>query len=164
MKNYSLLIALIMAVVSCNTKQQEEKVVTKDSAIATAEADTAAVKKDNHYFWSSEFDNKGLLMIKVRPLPEDSLTAASIIQLQNDLYPEIQVRFDRMSNDTIFVTIPNSTYLTQQTGSSGPEGYFAELTYNLTELKNITYVDIRFKRGDHAQPGTFSRTDFVKGR
>jgi len=151
-----------MTIVSCNTKLPEEKVANKDSAINTAEGDTSAVKKDSHYFWSSEFDNKGLLMTKARPLPDDSLTVANIIQLQNDLYPEIQVRFDRLSNDTIFVDIPNSTYLTQQTGSSGPEGYFAELTYNLTELKNINYVNIRFKKGDHAEPGTFSRTDFVK--
>jgi hypothetical protein len=82
----------------------------------------------------------------------------------NDQYPEIQVRFDRLSNDTIFVNIPNSTYLTQQTGSSGPEGYFAELTYNLTELKDISYVSVKFKKGDHAEPGIFSRTDFVKAK
>ncbi len=163
MKNYSLLCLLIFVIASCNTKKSEEKTADTDSIAATAEGDTAAVKKESHYFWSSEFDSKEMVMTRVRSLPDDSLTAANIIQLQNDLYPEIQVRLDRLSNDTIFVNIPNSNYLTQQAGSSGPEGYFAELTYNLTELKDINYVDIRFKKGDHAEPGTFSRTDFAKG-
>ena len=132
--------------------------------VATTNSDTAKIKKDSHYFWSSEFDSKELLMTRVRPLPDDSLTAANILQLMNDLYPEIIVKFDKLSNDTLFVNIPNSSYLTQQTGSSGPEVYFAELTYNLTELKNINYVNIKFKKGDHASPGTFTRTDFAKRR
>jgi hypothetical protein len=164
MKNYYLLIVLISAIVSCNTKKTEKKSDNKDSTAASANADTASIKKDSHYFWSSEFDSKGLLMTRVRPLPDDSLTAANILQLMNELYPEIIVKFDKLSNDTLFVNIRNSNYLTQQTGSSGPEVYFAELTYNLTELKNINYVNIKFKKGDHASPGTFTRTDFAKRR
>jgi len=70
----------------------------------------------------------------------------------------------KISNDTIFVSIPNSTYLTQQTGSSGPEGYIAELTYNLTETKNVNYVALQFKKGDHAEAGTFSRSSFKQAQ
>lgn len=162
MKKYYLLIAMVSMIVCCNTKKSEEKRVKTDSTTVTAEADTAAIKKENHYFWSSDFDAKGLLMTKMWPLPDDSLTTTNIIQLMNGLYPEIQVRFNRQSNDTIFINIPNSNYLTTETGSSGPEVYFAELTYNLTEIKNIQYVNIQFKKGDHASPGTFTRTDFAK--
>ena len=162
MKKYHLLIAMVSIITCCNIKKSEEKRVKTDSTTVTAEADTAAIKKENHYFWSSDFDAKGLLMTKMWPLPDDSLTTTNIIQLMNGLYPEIQVRFNRQSNDTIFINIPNSNYLTTETGSSGPEVYFAELTYNLTEIKNIQYVNIQFKKGDHASPGTFTRTDFAK--
>ena len=161
MKNYYLLFVLIAVLISCNTKESEKKANPTDST-ATADSDTAAVKKDSHYFWSSNFDNKGLVMVRTRPLPDDSLTTTNIIQLMNDIYPEIKVEFNRISNDTIFINIPNSTYLTEQAGSSGPEVYFAELTYNLTELKNINYVDIKFKKGNHASPGTFTRIYFLK--
>ena len=153
---------MVSIITCCNIKKSEEKRVKTDSTTVTAEADTAAIKKENHYFWSSDFDAKGLLMTKMWPLPDDSLTTTNIIQLMNGLYPEIQVRFNRQSNDTIFINIPNSNYLTTETGSSGPEVYFAELTYNLTEIKNIQYVNIQFKKGDHASPGTFTRTDFAK--
>ena len=161
MKNYYLLFVLIAVLISCNTKESEKKANHIDST-TTADGDTSAVKKDSHYFWSSNFDNKGLVMVRTRPLPDDSLTTTNIIQLMNDIYPEIKVEFNRISNDTICINIPNSTYLTEQAGSSGPEVYFAELTYNLTELKNINYVDIKFRKGDHASPGTFTRTYFLK--
>lgn len=47
-------------------------------------------------------------------------------------------------------------------GSSGAEAYLAAVTYNMSELKGVTYVDIRFKEGIiYASPGTYTRTDFV---
>jgi len=80
----------------------------------------------------------------------------------NDTYPEIILHFTKTSNDTLFVKISNSTFLTQQMGSSGPEVYLADVTYNLTEISGINYVAIIFKAGDHASPGVYSRTDFVQ--
>lgn len=163
MKYYLLFTCLLVA--SCNTKQSDEKAAGQDSTYAaTAEGDTAAAKNTSHFFWFSEYQQKGLVMVKTRPLPEDSLMAPNIIHLLNDLYPEIQVQLDKVSNDTIFVSIPNSTYLTQQTGSSGPESYIAELTYNLTEIKDVHYVTLQFKKGDHAEPGTFSRANFKQAQ
>ena len=103
-------------------------------------------------------------MKKTSQLSEDSLSPAKLIQKLNNLYPEILLRFIKISNDSIFVAINKSNYLTRQMGSSGAEAYLAEVTYNLTELKDINFVDIRFIEGDHASPGTYSRTDFVQGR
>jgi len=160
MKNNYFLISLLILIASCNTKKTENKTSKIDSTIATAESDTAAVKESGHYLWASDFYKKKFIMTKMRPLPQDSLTAVRIIEIMNTEYPEIQIQFDKKSNDTLFLKIPNSTYLTQQTGSSGPEIYFAKLTYNFTELNNVKYVDVRFKKGDHAASSTYSRTDF----
>jgi hypothetical protein len=78
------------------------------------------------------------------------------------MYPEIPLTLNKISHDSIFIKINNSKYLSQQMGSSGPEAYFAEVTYNLTEIPGINFVDFNFKEGDHAAPATYSRTDFVQ--
>jgi len=125
--------------------------------------DSANIKTDSHYFWTADMDNpKGLIMTKTRPVSEDSLTAASMIGMLNDQYPDVQISLTKISRDSIFIRIKNSTHLTQQMGSSGAEAYLAEVTYNLTELMGISFVNLQFKEGDHAAPGTYSRTDFVQ--
>ncbi len=164
MKKYFLFIPFTLLLGSCHTKQANKKVTTSDTTVLIKKTDTTAnLISDTHYFWSSDIDpKKGLVMIKNRPIAPDSLTAKSIVQIMNDQYPDIHLILKKISNDSIFITIPKSTYLTQQTGSSGAEAYLAELTYNLTEIKGINFVDVRFKKGDHAEPGTYARTYFVQ--
>lgn len=163
MKKSCLIFVLIAAIASCNSNEPDKNKTTPADTIASAaKTDTASAKTDSHYFWTSELDQKnGLVMKKTSPISKDSLTAENMIQMMNNLYPEIQLNFIRVSNDSIFVKINKSDYLTEQSGSSGAESYLAEVTYNLTELNGINFVDIRFKQGDHASPGTYSRTDFV---
>ena len=165
MNKLLFLFFVIIVVLSCNTNQSEKTVATVDTTNTVPTIDTASINKDSHYFWSSDAESpKGLLMIKSRPLPTDSLTQTTIIQLMNEAYPEIPLSFIKVSHDSIFLKIKKSSYLTEQLGSSGADAYIAEVTYNLTELKGINFVDIRFKEGDHASPGTYSRTDFVQAR
>lgn len=148
---------------SCRTKEPVKVNPEIDSANAVVKkADSSDVIKDTHYFWISELDQEhGLVMKKSEPIQLASLSAANMIERINKEYPEIRLRYTRVSNDTIFVKIKKSAYLTESMGSSGAEAYLAEVTYNLTELKGINAVDIRFKAGDHATPDTYSRTDFV---
>ncbi|MGG9964167.1 hypothetical protein [Ferruginibacter sp. SUN106] len=164
MKNNYLLITALAILFSCNTKKTEEATVHHDTIAPANHTDTAAIIKDSHYFWEAELSatGPGLDMIKTRPIPADSLTAPAIIAWLNKETPEIQLTYKKISGDTIFIKIPNSTYLTQQMGTSGADAYMAALIYNLTEVAGINYVDVRFREGDHAAPGTYARTDFVK--
>lgn len=164
MKKYIFLVAMVAAILSCNTKKSEKEISNADTTtINNLPADSSVVKTDSHYFWSSDYDPKqGLVMKRIRPASDDSLSAPSIIQMLNDIYPEMQLHLNKVSHDSIFVKVGNNKYLTQQMGSSGPEAYFAEVTYNLTEIKGINFVDFKFKEGDHAAPATYSRTDFVQ--
>ncbi len=95
------------------------------------------------------------------PLPQgkiaDTTTAAGIIADINTLWPEVQAIYQKTSGDTIFVTIPDSEYLTQRMGSSGPASYITLVTYSLTELPGIRKVNFKFEEGDHATPGTYTR-------
>ncbi|GAB2832282.1 hypothetical protein [Ferruginibacter profundus] len=164
MKKNIVLMSVFAILFSCNTKKTENEAAHNDTIAPVAHADTAAIIKDSHYFWEAELSatGPGLDMIKTRPIPADSLTAPAIIALLNKETPEIQLSYKKISGDTIFIKIPNSTYLTQQMGTSGADAYLAGLVYNLTEVTGINYVDVRFREGDHAAPGTYARTDFVK--
>jgi hypothetical protein len=161
MKNY-IVLYIIITMFSCNTKQQDKQIPVSDSAVSLIKKDTLSRISDSHYFWTSELGAGGLVMVKTRPASADSLTAPIIVAMLNSQYPEITLVLTKISNDTLFIKILRSDYLTQQIGTSGSEAFLAEATYNLTELKDINFVDFKFKEGDHAQPGTFSRTDFIR--
>jgi hypothetical protein len=169
MKRRYFFAMIIMLIFSCNTKKPD-KIGSHIDTPSISHIDTAKITTDNtanittdtHYFWSSEWGTKkGLVMKKTTPIIEDSLTPSRLIERLNNLYPKIRLQFIKISNDSIFVTINKSKYLTQQMGSSGAEAYLAEVTYNLTELTDINFVTMRFKEGDHASPGTYTRTDFI---
>jgi hypothetical protein len=163
MKKVSFIIISAIAIMSCNTKEKEDKVAVVDSMGVAQKPDSSNMIKDSHYFWTSELDQKeGLVMKKLTPVSSDSLTVDNMISMINKEHPEIKLDFERVTHDSIFVRIKNSKYLTQQMGSTGADAYLAEVTYNLTELSNINFVYIGFKEGDHAAPGIYTRTDFVK--
>jgi hypothetical protein len=163
MKKIYFATVIFSTVISCNTKQSDKKAIDKDTAVLNSFTDSNTIKTDAHYFWSAELaPKKGVIMKKTRPVAADSLTQTNIIQLLNETYPDIPLQFTKLSSDTLFVKIKNSNYLTQQMGSSGPEVYLADVTYNLTEIPGINFVAIIFKAGDHASPDIYSRTDFVK--
>ena len=162
MKNNIALISLLALLACCNNKKTGTTPAIKDTMVIGILKDSARPVADAHYFWSADIGKGGLVMIKIRPAAADSLTAKNIIAMMNSEYPEIPLQLSKISNDTVFVKIPKSDYLTRQMGTTGSEAYLAEATYNLTEIKDINFVDFKFKEGDHAQPGTFSRTDFIR--
>ena len=161
MKQLILLLLIINSLYSCRQKPAE-KIIAIDTSLIMINLDTLGPKTDSHYFWSSELDQHlGLVMKRTIPISNDSLTLKNLIGMLNDEYPEIQLDFLKIAGDSIFLRIPKSNYLTNQMGSSGANAYLAEVTYNLTELSDINYVDIKFREGDHASPGVYKRTDFI---
>lgn len=162
MKKTLWLIMITMGLFSCNNKESGEASAEADSLQVLPKPDSAAVITDSHYFWTAELVPKqGLVMKKDSPVSADSLNTGFMLKRLNDLYPEIKLKYLKSSNDSIFLKVEKSNYLTRQMGSTGAEAYLAEVTYNLTEVKGVNYVDIRFREGDHASPGTYSRTSFV---
>ncbi len=92
------------------------------------------------------------------------LTPQKLVEALNASYPEIQLELKKISNDTVFVAIPNSEYFSNQLGNTGAYNYLASTVYNLTELTNVKFVNFDFPRGDHASPGTYSRDNFKRLR
>ena len=90
----------------------------------------------------------------------DTLSPASIIDFINGKDTNIHIDLSKVSNDTVYLKIPNAMHLTQQMGSTGAELYMAGVVYNLTELNGIHFVNFDFLEGDHAGPGTYNRDSF----
>ena len=120
-----------------------------------AEEDTVFTR----YSWEAT-DTGRIVLLKKEGKGPDTLSNEGVVTFLNNNWPHVQLVIIKTSGDTLFLKIPQSTYLTQQMGSSGPTTYFAEAVYNLTEIPGIHYVHFDFEEGDHAQPGTFNRDSF----
>ncbi|HET9429906.1 MAG TPA: hypothetical protein VFO70_01960 [Chitinophagaceae bacterium] len=157
-KILSLVIAL--GFLSCNNEASKED-VTEDTII-----EEAFLSPQDKLLWISDFDTMtGDFVLKhQRQLPAEEIGVQSLIDDINAAWENIRLEFRKLSGDTIYVAIPDSKYLTQQMGSAGAGGYIASVTFNLTELKNIRFVNYDFEEGDHLAPGTFSREDFKNYR
>jgi hypothetical protein len=98
-----------------------------------------------------------------RPLPQQSIpnaTAARLIDELNRMFKQSQlpqVILVQLNGDTAVVRISNEQQLTQQMGSTGATSYLQAVTYTLTSLPGIDYVEFDFQEGDHAAPGRYSR-------
>jgi hypothetical protein len=150
---YLLPLTTLIFILACGSNKSEaekQKVPEEEEVTATL-------------MWRADIDNDGKISLTHdKPVMYDTLNVDRVIELSNSAYPQVQLKLDRISNDTVFVSIPEATYLTQQMGSTGPTVYFADIVFNLTELPGIRYVSFYFEEGDHATPGVESRESIKK--
>lgn len=149
MKKWYVITGLIFFLAACGTNSSDNNAEINDST-------------DLRQSWQASYiDSTGGYRMEATgtPLP-DSLSLPGIIALLNNNYPRVQLSLLKTSADTLYVSIPDASYLTQQMGSTGPEMYFAEAVFNLTEFPGIRFVHFDFEAGDHAGPDTYSRESF----
>ena len=147
MKKFILIVATALFFVCCNNSSKEPE---------ESKEDTVAIE----YSWESTLNDSGKLVLRKTEGAPDTLTAAAITDFLNKRYPNVQLKLIRTSGDTVYMSIPEANYLTQQMGSTGPQLYFADVVYNLTEVPGIRYVNFDFEEGDHASPATLNRENF----
>jgi hypothetical protein len=150
MKNLLLVFSLSLFVLACGSNDASQP--------ETEEADTVT-----QYSWEALLnDSTGKMeMKKIEPGGPDTLDAPSMIAFLNKINPNVQLQLEKISGDTLYVSIPEATYLTQQMGSTGPALFFAEVVYNLTEIPGIRFVSFDFEEGDHASPAVLSRERYA---
>lgn len=151
MKKYLSLLGLAGMLFSCGNNKADQRGMDEDTVTAQTLSSWEATLNDS---------TGRLEMKKKEGAGPDSLSAAAIISYFNAGYPNVQLEYIKTSNDTIYLKIPNATYLTQQMGSTGSTLYFSEIVYNLTEIPGIKHVNLDFEEGDHASPGTLNRDSF----
>ena len=160
MRNRVLVLSLII-IFSCNNNGSSFPENTEDSVITEEEAPPG-----DKQIWIADYDTakQQFFLKKQRTINTDTLTAVTLIRYINEGWENVKLVFQKSSNDTLYVTIPDSDFLAERMGSAGAEAYMASTTYNLTELKGIKFVNYDFEEGDHLSPGVFSRDDFKNFR
>ena len=151
-------------IISCN-ENSKGITIPKDS--------TTTLKKNeknqaifDRLIWTTDFDTikHDFVLRQTRKVNSDTLSPQKVINQINSVWAEIFLQFKRISHDTIYVSIPDSYYLTERIGTSGASNYMASTTFSLTEVKGIKYVTYDFEEGEHLSPGTMKRDDYKNFR
>ena len=150
--------------VSCNsnndTQMETEQREVVDTVSTSASSDTARTIVNHSMIWSVQPQAGEKEKLTAPENKIDTLSSVQLVSLLNQNFPDIHLDFVKVSHDTVYVKIPDSKKLTQEIGDTGADDYLAATTYTLTESKNIKFVNIAMKAGDHAEPGVYSRGDF----
>jgi hypothetical protein len=165
MRSVTILAAILILLNSCDNSSRSPETAQGDTTYLPTEVMTSTTEvptKINNLIWSATYDtaNQHVILKQQRKVNPDTLTAEKIIKDINTSWDDIKLEYRKISHDTIYVAIPQSSTLTQGIGSSGAYNYMSSTTFSLTELKNIKYVNFDFVEGDHMAPGTMKRADF----
>lgn len=98
-----------------------------------------------------------------KPLPQERVreaTPQTLIDKLNKLFAESGIPeaiIEKITDDTIYVSISDETKLSQNLGTSGAASYINSVVFTLTSIKSIKCVNFNFKEVGHAFPGKYCR-------
>lgn len=157
------ILILPLLLVACNHRGTSENNNQLNEIKDSLEINPSGIEQDRAT-WA--YDVMADTIVQVKNVDKDTLTVEKMINLVNSVYhPKVLIDFTRIGNDTLFIVIKESQYLTQQMGSSGAFEFMISTTFMLTDLSGIEYITYDFQEGDHASPGTYSRKyyyDWIK--
>jgi AICAR transformylase/IMP cyclohydrolase PurH len=141
---------------------QDNRITNETEDPVEKEPDSSATEISLEAIWEYDFNEQTneFEMKQLRSINEQDLTGETLEKIVNQSWPRVQIEYNRASNDTVFITIPDSEVLTQQMGSAGAKGFMITTTFSFTELANINYVSFDFVEGDHAMPGVYNRNSW----
>lgn len=163
----ALLCFLIVCISACNNVADENETLETTAFDSTQSFSLDTLEYQGFYNkleWMVDYDSvqhKDVL-IKKNTNITDTLTPQRLIAVTNVVWENVQLQLEKIAHDTIFVSIPDSDYLTQSMGTSGLENYMASTTYSLTELRGIRFVNYRFGGNENTGPITVSRDDYKR--
>jgi hypothetical protein len=164
MKKAIFITGFILIILGC-TDTKQAKPALDEAAKETVMADSnesSFVYNESEAIWGIVIDTLtgDEKLTQLKPVEKEVLTGEMIEKIINKTWPRVQVKFLRTSNDTAFITIPESEVLTQQMGSAGAESFMVSTVYSFTEIKGIKFVSFEFEMGDHASPGVYNRNSW----
>ena len=162
MKTSLISLTILLVIFSCNTEQSGNNDNDDSVDLSEIESESSVVYDTSEAIWgfvlnqeTEEFELKQL-----RSVDRNKLTGESIEKIINKSWPRIELKFIKISNDTAFISIPDSRAMTQQMGSAGAKSFMVSTTYSFTELPGIEFVSFDFEEGDHAVPGVYNRNSW----
>ncbi len=160
MKKTTLYILALFALTACNSDTKDAGSESNEQSVTQPKTAQPAQLFDVPWAAVLDSSSQKITMIKTKEVKEEDLNVANVTESLNRKYPDIFLSDPTQKNDTVFVKIKDSDYLTQGLGTMGAEIYLAESTYSFTQIPGVGYVTYDFKLGDHASPGTFTRENF----
>lgn len=159
-------LGLILLIIACNAKQQDDSASSGEEEKSELSSESSEVYDPSEAIWRYDFNQQTeeFEVTQLRSVDRDALTGETLEKIINKTWPRVQIKFIRTSNDTAFISIPDSQVLTQQMGSAGAESFMVSTTYSFTELKGINHVSFDFKEGDHGIPGVYDRNSWDKDK
>ncbi|MGM0497907.1 MAG: hypothetical protein ACQESJ_08320 [Bacteroidota bacterium] len=166
MKTKLILIGLIFLIIGCNRAKQDEQATNEKDEISQDSSESSVVYDSSEAIWTHDYNQqtKEFEVKQLRSVDRDALTGEALEKINNKSWPRVPVKFIKTSNDTAFISIPDSKVLTQQMGSAGAESFMLTTTFSFTELKGINHVSFDFEEGDHARPGVYERNSWDRNK
>lgn len=166
MKTILTSLGLLLLIISCNTAQKDDKATSETDEKSENDSESSVVYDPSEAIWGYEYNphTKELELKQLRSVDRNALTGDSLEKIINKSWPRIELNFIKISNDTAFISIPDSEVLTQQMGSAGAMNYLISTTYSFTELIGINHVSFDFEEGDHGVPGVYDRNSWDKNK
>src|SRR5687767_3430259 len=145
---FSLLILLLF--LNCNNASEKEK----DSSSNFVEY----AIPESILVWN--VDAEAMIMKRDSNIHDSIITISRIINGLNEKYPQVKLRLLRQGGDTLYVDVPDASYLGEQMGSAGSAAWFDDVVINLTSIPGINYVSFRMDTHSHAQSAIISRKKY----
>ncbi len=155
MKKVTPIIFFIAVVAACNNEAAKEETETT----GTPATEQQWFATDTLIVWDCNAADKERKKIYI---PIDSVPLVEpLLNGINKTYGEVKLQLDHTTADTLYVTIPDADWISNRAGNTFADQYFSFAALNLLELKGIRHVSFLFKTGSHAEPGTWSNSDFT---
>ena len=135
------ILGFILIIIGCSETKQAKPALdeTEKETVMAESNESTFVYNESEAIWGIVIDtftgNEELKQLK--PVEKDALTGEMMEKIVNKTWPRVQIKFTGTSNDTAFVSIPDSQVLTQQMGSAGAESFMVSTVYSFTEINGI---------------------------
>src|SRR5690606_11633468 len=136
MKNKILFFAIILFTIGCSSGTNETEEVTADAEVVDTPGisgmeDPALSITTKPSLWTIEYEDqsKSEKLKKPEDLQIKKLSATDLVNVLNETFADVQLKLNKISHDTIFVSIPDSEKFTQQMGSTGSYNYMATTVF-----------------------------------
>lgn len=161
MKKTTFILGFILVIFGCTDTKKAKPVLEESSKNTdlTDNTETSVVFNQSEAIWGIVIDSLtgNEELVQLRQVEKNTFTGEILEKIINKTWPRVQIKFLKTSNDTAFISIPDSEALTQQMDSSGATSFMISTVYSFTEIKEIKYVSFDFESGDHASPGVYNR-------
>lgn len=119
------------------------------------------ISAEKFRIWDISFESqREVLTFKNVSFPDEKISPQLVLDYLFRKEKQFYVKIVLIKNKVAYVNIEgNSSYITDQSGTTGAFHFTAKIVFNLTEFNNIEYVYF-VDEGDHFSMGKSERLDF----